>query len=760
MTTNSEGLAWTEPLIANGEGGNWVARATVAGVGGAAVFDLTNLRAPTAVDLSSSANPSVGSEKVQFRALIRGQGPPNGEVQFKLDGADLGEPVVIDDARAAAAPVALAPGAHQIEAVYPGNAGFEPSGGHLTQQVSKAATGVKLASTANPSALGEAIALTATVAGEQGATATPTGTVRFRVGGADRGPPVALINGVATLAGVSDLAVGEHGIEALYGGDPDFDAGTGSMHQAVGSDRTGTEVEVAPNPAAYGEPIALIAKVKSSTEVPTGSVTLGVEGGPSCGALLLDPTGKAQCTLDAPLPPGPHTVIAGYAGNTDFQPSGGSSGLQVVPARTEATVSSEPEPSAYGRPIALSADVDVVEPGAGTATGTVQFRVDGSAVGGPVGLDEGHAAGPALSTLAPGLHHIEVEYAGEEDFKPTSDETVATVVPATVKAAVTASVNPATAGEPVTLTARVQTVAGPTGPPPGLVQFTVDGRDRGAPVPLTNGVATSGPVAGLAPGSHEVRANYEGGTDFHPSEADFALFVVQPKPGSPGPTASAAPEPQALVASRHEQVSSDGTVTIELVCAGSTGRYCQGTLGLAGHGRAALGKAGFSVPSGEVSPVRVRLSKAGKRALSRTARVRASAELTPDPGTGGSSGSVLLTAPRAPALMVVGPGSLRAAAGRVPVAVLCRAPAAGRCSGEVTMFGPGKRKIDQRAVTVRGQRRSSVALTLDSAARRLLAAGRLVVRVEAYSGIPVGLGQERTRTLVVEPPSPAGRSGH
>jgi hypothetical protein len=91
-----------------------------------------------------------------------------------------------------------------------------------------AATGTTttLTSSANPSAPGQAITLTATVTGD-----TPTGQVLFTDSGATLGT-VDVTSGVATLT-VGSLSVGNHALTATYNGDGNNSGSGGTLAQAV-----------------------------------------------------------------------------------------------------------------------------------------------------------------------------------------------------------------------------------------------------------------------------------------------------------------------------------------------------------------------------------------------------------------------------------------------------------------------------------------------------------------------------------------------
>ncbi|MCA1684243.1 MAG: Ig-like domain-containing protein, partial [Actinobacteria bacterium] len=95
----------------------------------------------------------------------------------------------------------------------------------------KRTTTTTLASSANPSTVGQSVTFTATVARVHG-TGTPTGTVQFKVDGVNSGTPVTLVAGQATKA-LSNLTAGSHAITAVYAGKLAFLGSTGTLTQQV-----------------------------------------------------------------------------------------------------------------------------------------------------------------------------------------------------------------------------------------------------------------------------------------------------------------------------------------------------------------------------------------------------------------------------------------------------------------------------------------------------------------------------------------------
>ncbi len=86
--------------------------------------------------------------------------------------------------------------------------------------IQQAASETSMATSVNPSGVGETVILTATVAAESPTEGVPTGTVVFRDESGIVGT-AALVNGVATLT-LADLSAGDHVITAEYVGDLNF----------------------------------------------------------------------------------------------------------------------------------------------------------------------------------------------------------------------------------------------------------------------------------------------------------------------------------------------------------------------------------------------------------------------------------------------------------------------------------------------------------------------------------------------------------
>lgn len=88
----------------------------------------------TAISITSSQTPVPYGTTVTFTATVTsGGGTPTGAVQFRVDGADYGDPVPLVGGLASISSASLSTGLHNITAVYHGDLNF--TGGSTTSSL-------------------------------------------------------------------------------------------------------------------------------------------------------------------------------------------------------------------------------------------------------------------------------------------------------------------------------------------------------------------------------------------------------------------------------------------------------------------------------------------------------------------------------------------------------------------------------------------------------------------------------------------------
>jgi hypothetical protein len=503
--------------------------------------------APTSTALASSPNPSVYGQAVSLTATVSG-GTPTGTVQFS-DGAEPIASAPLDGTGHAWVMVSsLGAGSHTLTATYEGddtnyNASTSPA---ITQTVDQDTSATTVTSSANPSLTGEGVTFDVAVAAVTPGAGTPTGTVQVAVNGVDLGTPVSLVGGAASVSDPTP-PTGNDSVVATYSGDTNFTGGTGTIAQTVDPDGTSSVVESTPNPSLTGQAVTLTATVTPAAPGagdPTGTVTF-LDGSSDIGAASLAPTadGDQASIALATLAQGEHEITASFGGDSGFTASTSAPLDQTVDAAppvvdTTTTVSSSQSPSVYGQGTTFIATV--AAGGSSTPTGTVQFSVDGTDIGSPVTVVGGVAISQGISTLVAGAHTIIAAFSGDVGFGDSGQVFTQTVDQASTTVAGQASADPAPYGQAVTFSATVSAVAPGTGLPGGIVQFSLDGSQFGAPVPVTDGTATSGQAGVLTPGTHTVSFLASGDSNFVGSSGSFT-FTVDAIPTTT--TLTAAPNP-------------------------------------------------------------------------------------------------------------------------------------------------------------------------------------------------------------------------
>jgi hypothetical protein len=442
---------------------------------------------------------------------------------------------------ASGTPLAGAPtaaGTYTVVATFAGSTDYGSASAQTTFSITQANTSTTLGSSANPSALGQPVTLTATVSAQSPGAGTPTGTVTFQDGGTVLGTAaLQVVNGIdeATFT-TSALAAGSHSLTAAYSGDTNFVTSSSTALDQVVRNLT-TKALSAPSSSVWGQPIVLTATVNAvvgGVGTPGGTVTFE-DGSTILGSTALQVVnGVNQAVFDvSSLAAGSHSLTAVYGGDSYFAVSTSAPVSETVnQAKTTTVLTSSANPLVWGQPVTFTATVSAVSPGVGTPTGTVTFK-DGSTVLGTAALQIVNGVEEATlttSALAVGTHSLTAVYSGDSDFV-TSTSAILTqkVNKATTTTTLSSSANPSSFGQPVTFTATLGVVAPGAGIPTGMVTFKDGNTVLGtATLQVVNGVAQAQfATTGLQKGKHSITAVYGGDADFLTSTSAVLTQTVQ-----------------------------------------------------------------------------------------------------------------------------------------------------------------------------------------------------------------------------------------
>lgn len=511
-------------------------------VGTALTFTVGAASVGTTTEVTASPSPSVFGQSVTFTAVVTPTSGPaaTGTVNFyeftvgqscttpggaTALGADASAPFEYTTS-------ALSVGAHTIWACYVPDAGWTASADDVAHTVNKANTLVTLSDDPDPSVSGQSVTLSATVEAVAPGAGTPTGTVTFYASGTCAAPGTSLGSDGSSPWSISTsaltLAGSPYTLLACYGGDDNFNGNGDTESHTVTAIVTTTSVGGAPNPSVTGQSVTFTATVlDGATPVTTGTVDFRL-GGTDCASgtlfgddVALNGSGQATANRAFDATETGATIRACYSGGGEYAASSGTTTQTVNKANTLVTLSDDVDPTVFGQSVTLSATVAAVAPGAGTPTGTVTFYDGGScgAPGNALGSDNASPWSISVSSLAVAgsPYTLLACYGGDDNFNGNADTESHTVNKANTLVTLSATPDPSTFGESVSLSATVAAVSPGAGTPTGTVTF-YDGGTCAAPgnsLGSDNSAPWQASTAALAAGSHTLLACYSGDDNFN-----------------------------------------------------------------------------------------------------------------------------------------------------------------------------------------------------------------------------------------------------
>jgi parallel beta-helix repeat protein len=287
---------------------------------------------PTSTSLSVSPNPATAFSPITLVSKVTSQyGTPTGSVTFTAGETTAATVPLNASGQAATTVTTLGAGTYQIVANYTADTRFQPSSSFpVVETVVGANSSTTLTSTPNPSALTQAVTLTAIVHPTQG-NAIPSGSVTFADGSTVLGTIALDANGTASLT-TSALSLGTHFITARYLGSNNFNPSSATISQAVTLIATSLTLTATPNPANNGQSVQIVATATSAVAgmLPVGTVTF-YDGNSILGTADIGEKGSASFSTSG-LSVGTHTLHAVLAGSAYFAGSSSPDVNEVVQA--------------------------------------------------------------------------------------------------------------------------------------------------------------------------------------------------------------------------------------------------------------------------------------------------------------------------------------------------------------------------------------------------------------------------------------------
>ncbi|MCW2780422.1 MAG: hypothetical protein JWR35_871 [Marmoricola sp.] len=502
------------------------------------VFRVRNPLLPTTTTETVSPGSTVYGQSITLGSTVTAAdgGTPTGSVTFTDGGTTIGTAALDGAGVASLVTTTLPVGSHSIVATYSGDDVYNgTASAPANVSVAKANVDLTIASSDTVTVSGESVNFNATIGATAPGSGVPSGAAQLVIDGSNVGDPVTLVGGVASFPPVTSLLTGIHTIAATYSGDANFVGASSALTQVVSQADTATTVTSSPSPSSEDQAVAItanVAAVSPGSGAPTGTIIFTSDGDEIGAASLHSTSGGSQATINvSTLLPGSHSIVASYAGDSDYASSESSPTSQTVisgaaTVATSTVVTSSLNPSTYGQLISFKATVSAADDS--SPVGAVQFSVDGANIGDPVPVDaNGVAESLTLASPEPGGHTVIAAFVPVAGFSSSGGGVTQTVADAGVDVNLVSSAPGSTYGHGVSFTATVGSQQLGTGKPTGYVQFGVDGQPLGDAVAVADGVATSPSISTMLPGAHTVTAMYSGDADFVSKLASITQSVAQ-----------------------------------------------------------------------------------------------------------------------------------------------------------------------------------------------------------------------------------------
>jgi Bacterial Ig-like domain (group 3)/Beta-propeller repeat len=407
-------------------------------------------------------------------------------------------------------------------------AGFGiPIGGNPTATIT---------SNLNPSASGQPVTFTVTIAGTSGSSPVPTGTLTFYDSINLLGTIALNSSGKASVTTAS-LGTGMQTISGIYSGDTNYASVNTPVVTQVVNPATNTSTITAlissVNPSTNGQLViftATVTGVGSDTPIPGGAVTF-MDGTTTLGTATMNGAAQALFSYNSPSS-GSHSITAVYAGNGTYAGSTSTALSQVVNVSTKTatttSLSSSANPATTGQSVVFTATVAGVGSNTPVPTGTVTF-MDGTTTLATQALNGSAQAIFTTSALAAGSHSITVAYSSDATYAVSISAALTQIVNAPAKTGTTtslsSSLNPATTGQSVTFTATVTGVGSNMPVPTGTITF-LDGTTALGTQALNGSAQASLTTSALTAGSHPMTAVYSADTNYAASTTAALTQIV------------------------------------------------------------------------------------------------------------------------------------------------------------------------------------------------------------------------------------------
>ena len=327
-----------------------------------------------------------------------------------------------------------------------------------------------------------------------------SGVVNVTVNG--RSYNVAIVDGKGVLI-ISNLAAGDYAVDVNYAGDNKYLPSSNSTKFSISKLPSSVLVNV--KDIVVGEDAVVNVVLPDDA---TGNVTITVNGKD----YVVDVKyGVANITI-SDLAKGNYNVSVKYSGDGKYLPSENATHFDVVKASEyNVTIIIDVGDIVVGEDAVIGVSVpDIV-------SGVVNVTVNGRSYN--VAIVDGKGV-LIISNLAAGNYNVNVNYAGDNKYLPSSNSANFTV--SKVSSSVIVDVGDIVVGEDAVIGVSVPDIVS------GVVNVTVNGRSYNVAIVDGKGVLT---ISNLVAGDYDVNVNYAGDNKYLPS-SNSTKFTISKLPSS------------------------------------------------------------------------------------------------------------------------------------------------------------------------------------------------------------------------------------
>ena len=327
-----------------------------------------------------------------------------------------------------------------------------------------------------------------------------SGVVNVTVNG--RSYNVAIVDGKGVLI-ISNLAAGDYAVDVNYAGDNKYVASSNSTKFTISKLASSVAVDV--GDIVVGEDAVVNVVLPDDA---TGSVTITVNGKD----YVVDVKYGVANIAISDLAKGNYNVSVKYSGDGKYLPSENATHFDVVKtSEYNVTIIIDVGDIVVGEDAVIGVSVH------GISFGVVNVTVNGRSYN--VAIVDGKGV-LTISNLAAGNYNVNVNYAGDNKYLPSSNSANFTV--SKVSSSVIVDVGDIVVGEDAVIGVSVPDIVS------GVVNVTVNGRSYNVAIVDGKGVLI---ISNLAAGDYDVNVNYAGDNKYVAS-SNSTKFTISKLPSS------------------------------------------------------------------------------------------------------------------------------------------------------------------------------------------------------------------------------------